>query len=228
MSTAAWPYLVFVAVLVTICAQIYRDLTRRRTLGRFAGILDPENRRWLERLALSAVTSQAIVSDATLEAHLLWAEDPQAARDRLRLACEQVERVSTPRFFETLGFLRRMARSVKVFPPPRPLAVAAYQLLRTRGWAVLATLLHWLGTTGRARVRVRLWFLKRGFVTAARTFTGTAVLAIEQGFGRPWYPTLAAAAADLKLAEDETVVTAEHVLTAFARWQASREQLERA
>lgn len=223
MSSAAWPYLLFVAILMTICSQIYRDLRRRHMLGRFAGVLDPENRRWLERLALSATTSQAVVNDATQEAHALWAEDPQAARDRLRLACEHVERVTTPRFFETVAFLRRMARSVKVFPPPRPLAVAAYQLLRTRGWAVVAALLHWLATTGRARVRVRVWFLKRGFVVAARTFTGTAVLAIEQGFGRPWYPTLAAAAHDLKLMEDETVVTAEHVLTAFARWQASRQ-----
>jgi hypothetical protein len=113
---------------------------------------------------------------------------------------------------------------VKVFPPPRPLALAlaAFQLLRTRGWAALASLLHWLGLTGRSRIRVRLWFLKRALISAARVFTGTATLAIEEDFRPPRSATLSAAAADMKLAQDETVVTAQRILDAFARWQEYR------
>lgn len=209
--------LVAVGIVYTV-----RDVRRRHTLGRFAALLDPENRAWLDRLALSAETYHAVVRGCTDDARGLWEEDPEAARLRLRLACEQIERVTLPRFLETLSVLRRLARTVKVFPPPRPLAVAAYQLARTRGLAALASLLHWLGLTGRDRVRVRLWFVKRAFVTAARIFTGTAVLAVDQGFGKRWYPTLDAAVTDMKLAQDETVVTAEHILAAFARWKEYR------
>src|SRR5262249_19849776 len=158
--------------------HVSRDLRRRQALGRFSDILDPDNRVWLERLALSAATHHSIVRGSTDDALALWTENPDEARRRLRLACEQIERVSLPHLLDTLAVLRQLARTVRVFPPPQPLAVAACRLVRTRGWAALALLLHWLGLTGRDRVRVRLWFLQRAFVTAARTFTGTAVLVV--------------------------------------------------
>jgi hypothetical protein len=224
METAAYVYLLAGIALLFVVARYARDLRRRRTLGRFASVLDPENRLWLERLALNAAAHHEVVRGSTDEAHKLWPEDAQAARARLRLACDQIERVSLPTLHETLRVLRELARTVKVFPPPRPLAVAAYEILRTRGWAALLALVQWLGLTGQERVRVRLWFVRRAFATAARVYLGTAVLVVEHGFGRPWYPTLDAAVSDMKTAHDETLVTARHVLDAVARWREYRAQ----
>jgi hypothetical protein len=107
VSPTGWPYALLVASTIVICWQIYRDIHRHRTLGRFSALLDSDNRRLLERLAVSAATAHAIVHDATEEARVLWPEEPQVARERLRLACEHVERVAVPRFLETLTYLRR-------------------------------------------------------------------------------------------------------------------------
>lgn len=224
MGSEAWVPALFVVVSAFVVARYARDLRRRHTLGRFASVLDPENRLWLERLALSAAAHDEVVRGSTDEACRLWPEDAEAARQRLRLACDQIERVSLPRLHETLRVLGELARTVKIFPPPRPLAVAAYEILRTRGWAALVALVQWLGLTGQECVRLRLWFVKRAFVTAARVYLGTAVLAVEHGFGRPWYPTLDAAVNDMKTAHDETIVTAGHIHDAVARWREYRAQ----
>lgn len=206
-------------VLVTVAVRVERDLRRRRTLGRFAAILDPQHRQLLEQLALHVAVHHEIVRKSTDEAWRLWREDAQAARVRLGLACDQIERVALPDLLDVLRVLRSLARSVQVLPPPRPLAVAAWCLLRTRGLAALVALLHWIGLTGRERVGVRLWFVKCAFVTAARVYRGTAARAVEQGFERPWYPTLDAAVSDMQNAHDETRHTAEQILDAFARWR---------
>ena len=198
------------------------DRWQRHKLGPFAELLSPECQVWLDALARSIDNEQVVVEDSVREAWELSGTDLEAARARLALACDYVERVAVPDFTETIQILRRLARTVSALPPPAPLARAALRLWRTRGLGAVAAFLHWLGVTGKDRVRVRLWFLKRAFVTAARIFSGTAALAQRQGLAEDSYATLDDALADMRLLQTDSVVTAELILTAFSRWQVAR------
>lgn len=208
-------------VALVIALRFAHERWLRHKLGPYADLMSAECQVWLDALARSVDNGHVVLEGCAREAFELWGADLTAARARLDLACEYVERVAVPDFVETLQVLRRLARTVAVLPPPAPLATAVLRLWRTRGLAAVAGFLHWLGITGKDRVRVRLWFLKRAFLAAARVFTGTAVLAGRHGFGALWYSTLSEALSDMKLLQNDTVVTAEVILKAFSRWQAA-------
>lgn len=218
-------YVLVAVALFGTGVRVMHDTWLRAKLGPFASALSPQNKIWLEDLARSLGDDNVIVAGHTAAAIRLWSESPDAARQRLRLACEHVENVATPEILRSVRILAGLVRTVRIVPPPRPLATAAYQLAHTRGWAALARLAHWLGTTGADRVRVRLWFARRAFLTAARVFTRAARQAL---LGK--HPTrearltmICVATHDMKLAQDETVATAQHILIAFTAWQVLRE-----
>lgn len=214
-------YATLLLVAAIVAVRMVQDCHLRRKLGPYAELMSPECQVWLDALTRSVETDRVILEGCTREAFDLWGTDLEAARKRLALACEYVERLAVPDMIETVQVLRRLARTVAVLPPPRPLAAAAARLWHTRGLAAVATLLYWLGVTGKDRVRVRLWFVKRAFLAAARVFTRTAAVAERAGLGLELYTTLDEALDDMKLLRHDTVVTAELVLTAFSRWQAA-------
>lgn len=217
--------LAFVAPILAAVVVVLRwahDRWQRHKLGPYAELMSPESQLWLDELARSIENEQVVVEGSVREAYDLWGTDLAAARTRLALACEYVERVAVPDFSETIQILRRLSRTVSALPPPAPLVQAAFRLLRTRGLAAFAGFLHFLGVTGKDRVRVRLWFLKRAFVTAARVFTGTALLADRHGWAEDWYATLDDALGDMHMLQADSVATAELILTAFSRWQVAR------
>jgi hypothetical protein len=209
---------------VVLILRLAHDRWQRHKLGPFAELMSPECQVWLDALARSVENEQVVVEGSVREAYDLWGTDLEAARARLALACDYVERVAVPDFTETIQVLRRLSRTVSALPPPAPLAQAAFRLLRTRGLAAFAGFVHFLGVTGKDRVRVRLWFLKRAFVTAARVFTGTAVLADRHGWAEDWYATLDDALGDMRTLQADSVVSAKLILTAFSRWQVAHLQ----
>lgn len=221
MAPGVPAYVAVVLLLATLAARVIYDLWQHRRIAPALQALSPQNKVWLEDLARGVGDDHVIISGHATVALRLWQEDTAQARQRLRLGCEHIERAALPEMLRAVAILRGMARSVRILPPPRPLAVAAWRLTCTRGTAALTELLRWLGTTGRERVELRLWFVKRAFVAGARVFLRAAGRAANDTHvdAPTWHPPVVVAVADMKLAQDETVATAEHILRAFTHWQ---------
>jgi hypothetical protein len=193
----------------------------RGRLGQFASMLDPRERHWLDALRRDVETHGLLVERHVESARNAWAEEPERALHRLRLACEALEQVVQPSLARTIAELRSVARTVAVLAPPRPLAVAAYKLWQVRGLHGVISLAHWVLVTGRERARLRVWFFGRALVSIVKAFTGAVVL---QAHRERWYMTTVDAAADLRTMQADLVTTAESILDALAAWRNARQR----
>lgn len=193
---------------------------QRHKLGPYEELLSPQAQLWIEGLTVLVSAHTAAADERVRHAFDLWGDDLAVARRRLDDACDRLERVAVPELQPMLATLRRLLATVEVLPPPRPTAAAACQLLHARGPLSLVRFATWLVVTGRKRLGVRLWFVRRALAVAAHACAGTALLVPRHGFGQDWYESPQAACH--LLGRPTGAVTAADVLAAFARWQAHR------
>jgi hypothetical protein len=207
-----------IVVAVAILFRIGAGYWRHHQLGDFARIRSRENQARLDALVVAVETDRQVVGGYIRGAKEHWQVSRVEAVRRLDLACAHLEEFG-PDFRKALKVMRNMARSVSITASPRALRVAAYKLWQTRGLAGVASLLHWVVVTGRERVLVRVWFLRRAFGVVARVLVRRAWLARSTV---EWDGTIEDAVGDLMTVEQGAVQTYEVILAALDQWEAAR------
>lgn len=212
-------WLIALAALTLVIGRRGHDLWTRARLQRYAVLLEPKAKEWLEELR-RAVSEDRSVADVHAQlAREQWQMSRTEALANLEALVEHFERTVQPNLGALLTQLRVAARTVRMVVPPRPLGMAAYRLWRMRGWAGLGLLAHWTLVTGWQRAQVRVWFLGRGLRAVVRAASGASLLARQRG---RWSLTIDHAVTDFDTWGGETVTTAEAILAAVAAWHAQR------
>jgi len=191
-------------------------LWRERSLKGIDRIFLPRHQPWIDELARMVAEDQAVTDYWSSRARTSWEAAPQEARRHLDALREHVLTSVQVDLHQALRELLEAARSVPVLAPPRPLAVAAFRLLRLRGLRGVATMLEWAALTGKERVQVRIGFYVVALRTACRLIVHTT-----RPHGR-WPTHLDPALEDLATVETRTLETAGDVLAALRHWELSR------
>ena len=194
-------------------------LWRERSLQGIDRTFQPRHQPWIDELAHMVAEDQVVTDYWSGRARTSWEEAPDQARRHLDALCEHVTNSVQVDLRQALTELLAAARSVPVLASPRPLAVAAFRLLRLRGLRGVAAMLEWAALTGKERVQVRIGFYVVALRTACRLIVHTARPGRPHA---PWPRNLDPALEDLGTVEKHTLETAGDVLAAVRHWELSR------